>query len=100
MAGNGVVHVHGMGAVPVSRVGASLHARVGLESMAAPSRERFVATGAALANDVDALARLRFGLRERMRTSALGDPSLWVLHMESAYRAQWARWCQTGRPLS
>lgn len=83
-----------VGGRPAARVGASLLTRVGLESLVTHSRERFVAVGAALAGDVEALVRLRAGLRERMRASPLGNASLWVPHLEDAYREYWMRWCR------
>jgi predicted O-linked N-acetylglucosamine transferase (SPINDLY family) len=83
-----------LGERPPARVGASLLTRVGLQSLIADSRERFVVIGAALAGDIEALARLRAELRERMRASPLGNPALWTPHLEGAYRELWTRWCR------
>jgi predicted O-linked N-acetylglucosamine transferase (SPINDLY family) len=70
-----------MGAPVVSLAGESLHQRLslsllsglGLERLCAESVEGYVRIAAGLAEDADALAGLRAGLRARIGSSALGD---------------------------
>jgi predicted O-linked N-acetylglucosamine transferase (SPINDLY family) len=84
----------------VSRTGASVLSRVGLESLAVTSGQEYVTRATALARDIDALSRLRLGLRESVR-SGLCDPRRQALAIEEAFRSMWYRGCQaTTRGLS
>jgi predicted O-linked N-acetylglucosamine transferase (SPINDLY family) len=71
---------------------ASVLAQVGLADLVASTPEEYVAKAAALAGDGGRLASLRFGLRERMRRSALCDGAAFTRGLEAAYRALWHRW--------
>jgi protein O-GlcNAc transferase len=75
------------------RVGASLMTTVGLPEMIAETAEDYVRKAAALAADIDGLAALRAGLRERMRASRLTDAAQFARSVEAAYRDMWRRWC-------
>lgn len=77
------------GTTHVSRVGASLLTRVGLEGLVATSGETFLETVAAIARDPERLTTLRSELRERMRRSRLGDHAGFARDMEAAFRAAW-----------
>jgi protein O-GlcNAc transferase len=76
------------------RVGASLLTAVGLEGMIAETPEEYVATAAALAQDLDRLENLRRGLRARVAASPLCDAVGFARAMEAAYRTIWRRWCE------
>ena len=93
-----------------ARVGASLMASIGLPDLVAATPERYAAIAAELAGDLGRLMRLRMGMRERVRASALCDEARFMRNLESAYRLQWRRWCdgqrdrqyggQPGRPTA
>lgn len=90
-----------MGVPPVSligdhhaaRVGFDLLSQVGLSDHALPDVDAYVAKAIALAGNVDALARLRAGLRERMRASSLCDAPRFARAFEAGLRAMWREWC-------
>lgn len=75
------------------RSGASILGHVGLETFIALNAADFVARGVSWANDLPALARLRPQLRERLRSSAMGQPELVAAGLERALRTMWQRWC-------
>lgn len=60
---------------------------LGLDTLVADSEDSYVSAAAALARDLDALASLRAGLRERMRVSPLLDAAGFARELESAYEA-------------
>lgn len=78
------------------RMVASVLTQVGLTDLIAATPEEYVAKAAGLANDVERLAALRAGLRERMRASPLCDGRTFTRHLEKAYRTMWHRWCERG----
>ncbi len=81
------------GNTPASRQGATLLSHLGLEGFVAKNAEDFVRKGENWANDLEALARIRSGLRERFSESAMGQPELIARGLERALRMMWQRWC-------
>ncbi|WP_376967265.1 tetratricopeptide repeat protein (plasmid) [Azospirillum sp. A26] len=84
-----------------ARVGASLMTAIGLPELVAATPDRYAAIAADLAGDLTRLMRLRMGMRERVRASALCDETRFMRNLETAYRLIWRRWCDdaaTGRP--
>ncbi len=81
------------GATHVSRVGVSLLASVGLSEWVAEGWEGYIEMAARKAREVDALAELRAGLRERMARAPLTDGKGYARQVEEAYRRMWRRWC-------
>jgi predicted O-linked N-acetylglucosamine transferase (SPINDLY family) len=79
------------------RMVASVLSYVGLGEMVAEKPEEFVGIAAGLAGDVDLLAALRSGLRERVRSSSLCDGAAFTRGLEEAYRQVWLRWAQGER---
>ncbi len=84
------------------RMAASALTALGLTELIARSPEEYVDIAARWVSDVDRLARLRTGLREKMRTSPLCDGAAFTRSLEEAYRTIWRRWCsrQSGRPAA
>lgn len=80
----GVPPVSLCGPVPASRVGSSLLHSLGLGDWVAQTPEEFVAIAKGKSQDVDGLATLRMGLRERFSQSTLGSPKRFALEFESA----------------
>jgi predicted O-linked N-acetylglucosamine transferase (SPINDLY family) len=80
----GVPPVSLCGPVPASRVGSSLLHSLGLGDWVAQTPEEFVAIAKGKVQDVDGLATLRMGLRERFSQSTLGSAERFALEFESA----------------
>ncbi|MDR6775087.1 tetratricopeptide repeat protein [Azospirillum sp. BE72] len=76
-----------------ARVGASLMTAIGLPELVAATPDRYADIAAALAGDLTRLMRLRLGMRERVRRSALCDETRFMRNLETAYRLMWRRWC-------
>jgi len=75
------------------RVGVSLLTNVGLGELVAPTKDRYVEIALALASDVERLANLRAGMRDRVRGSALMDAAGFTRGLEEEYRRMWGAWC-------
>ena len=75
------------------RVGVSVLAAAGLDGLIAPTVDDYVDLGAALARDLDRLARMRGELRPRLERTPLGDVKRLTRAIEAAYREMWRRWC-------
>jgi protein O-GlcNAc transferase len=90
----GVPVVTLVGTTLVGRAGFCQASNLGLPQLIAYSEEEFVEKATALARDLESLARLRGGLRERMQRSPLMDASRFAGNMEAAYRLAWHRWCE------
>jgi protein O-GlcNAc transferase len=86
----GVPFVTHAGTTHVERVGASLLTRIGLEDLVGRSVEEYIALAVGLAADRPRLARLRAGMRRRMRNSTLLDGARFTREMEDAFREMWA----------
>lgn len=81
------------GRAHVSRVSVSLLHHAGLDDWIASSPEEYVRIALAKSLDVDNLANVRAALRGRLRSSPLGDISLYMVELESAFRRIWRDWC-------
>ncbi|MHC4435490.1 MAG: O-linked N-acetylglucosamine transferase family protein, partial [Planctomycetota bacterium] len=78
----------------LSRAGASMLTRIGLESLAVSSPAEYVAMASALSHDLNALAAMRSSMRQRIATSTLCDAKAYARAVEAAYRKMWHRWCE------
>jgi len=76
-----------------SRFGGSVLANVGLESAIATNTDEYVEIAVGLAQDLDALEKLRAELRPRMANSVLLDFAGFTRNVEAAYRQMWHDWC-------
>ena len=76
-----------------SRVGVSLLNQVGLKYLIAKSPEEYIRIASTLANDLDALAKLRNSLRSHMQASPIMDEVGFTKGLETAYREMWCNWC-------
>ncbi len=91
-----------MGVPVVTLVGTTVVGRAGLcharnlriPQLIAEIPEAFVDAAVRLARDVDALSRLRGGLRERMVDSPLMDAPRFALNLEHQYSEAFRRWCE------
>jgi len=75
------------------RVGVSLLEQVGFEDWIAADEESYIARAVSAAQDIDALAQVRSGLRKRMAASPLCDGGRLAREVEQAYRRMWQNWC-------
>lgn len=80
------------------RVGVSLLTQLGLTELIAATPQEYVRLAVALAGDTERLARLRAGLRERMRHSPLLDAQSFTRDLEAAYREMWQRGREAEKP--
>ena len=73
----------------VSRQGASLLACVGLDDWVAGDVDDYVARALAHAADIDGLAALRSGLRQKVLASPLFDGARFARNLEAALEGMW-----------
>ncbi len=81
------------GRTAVGRGGVSILSNLGLPELIARTPEQYVARAVAMAGDLDRLAALRAGLRERMQSSPLLDGQGYAAAVEAAFRLMWKNWC-------
>lgn len=81
------------GQTHVSRVGLSLLETVERPDLVAHSEDQYLDIASGLAADPARLVRLRAGLREQVRGSALCDAAAHARRVEAAYREAWRDWC-------
>jgi protein O-GlcNAc transferase len=82
------------GVTHASRVGASLLGGVGLEQCVAASDVQYVQKAVELAGDLNQLADLRRGMRQRLVQSGLMDAIGFTRDLEKAYREMWRMRCE------
>ena len=73
------------GRTHVSRVGASILSRVGLQEWIANDADEYVKKAIALAGDARRLHELRRGMRERICATSLLDPAGFAAGLEATY---------------
>ena len=81
----------------VAHMGESILHNAGLPEWIAADEADYPVRGARLAADLDALAALRAGLRDRMLASPLFDAPRFARNLEDAMRGMWATWCAAQR---
>ena len=79
----------------VSRVGTSILTQLGLPELIASDENDYIAKTVQLAGNIQQLAELRAGLRQRMMDK-LCNAQAFARSVESAYREMWKRWCRVG----
>ncbi len=90
----GVPVVTLVGQTVVGRAGLSQLTNLGLPELIARTPEEYVRVAVGLAGDRGRLAKLRAGLRQRMRASPLMDGLRFTRGIEAAYRQMWKKWCR------
>lgn len=81
------------GQTMLSRQGLGLLVNAGLPDWVAHSTDEYVNKAVAFASDLDALARLRQGLRAQVLASPVFDADRFADDMNGALRGMWQRWC-------
>jgi protein O-GlcNAc transferase len=79
----------------LGRMGTSFLTHLGMPELVAPTPEAYVGTAVALSADLDRLAAIRSGLRDRVMASPLCDGPAYARSIEAAFRAAWRRWCES-----
>lgn len=77
---------------PVSRCGAAIMSRVGLENFITCTEEEYLQRVLEIARDLPSLSAIRHSLRARMLDTT-NDDRIIVQELEAAYRQMWQRWC-------
>lgn len=77
----------------VGRISAAIETVVGLEDWVASTGDDYVQLAVRKSADIEGLAKLRAGLRERFMRSPIGDRKVYVGAVETEYRTLWRRWC-------
>jgi predicted O-linked N-acetylglucosamine transferase (SPINDLY family) len=88
----GVPVITQAGQTHASRVGVSLLSAIGHCDWIATDAEQYVQLAKKMAGDRDALAHVRSTLRERVKTSPLGEVKRFTNSFESALRSIWRHW--------
>jgi len=78
----------------VGRFSASIMSTLGLTDWIAETEDAYVALAVGKARDREALAALRSTLRERVKSSVLGDAKAYMKLAELEYRVLWRAWVQ------
>ncbi|HVS73629.1 MAG TPA: tetratricopeptide repeat protein [Phycisphaerae bacterium] len=81
-----------VGNVPVARAGLCQVMNLGWPELAARDERHFVEIAATWAGDLQRLAQMREGLRERMRASPLMDAAGFTRKVEETYCTIWRAW--------
>lgn len=89
----GVPMVTMVGVRMSSRTGLGLLAPLGLEAFVSHSPEEYVAKACYWAKNLDQLAEIRTGLRDKLKHSILMDATAFTRDFESILRRCWADWC-------
>ena len=89
----GVPLVSLTGGAFLARAGLSILTTIGLPELVAHGEDEYLRIACDLAGDRVRLARLRAGMRERMRASPLLAAAAFTRDLENCYRAVWRKWC-------
>ena len=92
----GVPVVAASGGRMVARSSAAHLSACGLGELVAADEAQYFSIVCALAGDPARLARLRAGMRARLKASALCDAAAFVRDLEALYHEAWRRWCAEG----
>jgi predicted O-linked N-acetylglucosamine transferase (SPINDLY family) len=87
----GVPTVTLIGSTMIARQGASMLMCAGLNEWVANTKEEYVRTAVNHANDIGGLARVRAGLRQKVRSSPLFDAGSFALNLENALHGMWEK---------
>ena len=79
----------------LSRFGLTILSRVDLEFFAASTAKEYIAKATALAQNYNALEKIRASMRRRMAASTICDAKRFAYEMEAAFRKMWHRWCRS-----
>lgn len=75
------------------RVGVTILRNAGCSDWIASSHEAYMQQAVSIGRNLDERQRLRPLLRDRVRTSPLGNIDAFTKNLESAYQRMWSSWC-------
>ncbi|PID77720.1 MAG: hypothetical protein CSB24_00090 [Deltaproteobacteria bacterium] len=75
------------------RMSASILTCIGLNDWIAETEDEYVNRAVEFTHDINKLAEIRSGLRERMQKSPLCDAAKFTKNLEAAYRNIWEKYC-------
>ena len=84
------------GLTVASRGSLSILSNLGLQELAATTKDGYVALAVDLANQLPRLREMRARLRQRIEQSILMDSNRFARQAESAYRIMWKKWIENG----
>jgi predicted O-linked N-acetylglucosamine transferase (SPINDLY family) len=93
----GVPVVTLVGSTVVGRAGLCQATHLGLPELVARTEDEYVKIAIDLCGDLERLAQMRAGLRERIEKSPLMDAPRFARNLEAGYRAVWREWCERPR---
>jgi protein O-GlcNAc transferase len=76
-----------------SRVGLSILSGVDMEHFAASNEEEYIMLATAIANNRDALAKMRSSMRGHLVACGLCDARHFTRALEGEYQKMWKKWC-------
>lgn len=88
------------GHTTIGRQGSLVLGHLGLPEFLAQDHQAFVALALHWSQQLDALAQIRAGLRQRLAHSALVPSDAFAAGLERALRSIWQRWCAQQAPVS
>jgi predicted O-linked N-acetylglucosamine transferase (SPINDLY family) len=80
---------------PVGRIGTSLMTNLGLPEWVAQDEQEYEDKAISFAQDINALANLRSGMRARMQASTVMDEKGFAQDVEAAFEAMWRNWVES-----
>jgi predicted O-linked N-acetylglucosamine transferase (SPINDLY family) len=83
------------GRTAVGRGGVSILSNIGLTSLIANDTTEYLDIIRGLTGDIDRLASIRDGLRQRLLASPLADGKGYTAAVEAALRGMWRTWCRS-----
>ena len=78
----------------ISHQGEAINQHIGLAEWIAADERDYIAKAAGFAGDLESLAALRAGLRERLLVSPLCDAPRFARDFEAALQSMWRIWCE------
>ena len=87
------------GQTVAGRLGPALLQQAGLEDFVAHSPREFVDKGIYWAGNLESLALIRAGMRERVLLSPIGQPGFVAKGLAVSFREMWRDWCANGPEL-
>lgn len=82
---------------PVGRIGTSLMTNLGLPEWVAKDEQEYEDKAVEFAQDINALANLRSGMRARMQASPVMDEKGFAEDVEAAFKTMWSNWVDSSK---
>lgn len=80
---------------PISRQTTGFLRTAGIEGFIGKNENEYVELAIKWSSNIDKLAGIRAGLRDRIKSSPLCDGKRFTANLEAAYRDMWKKWCNS-----